>query len=123
MDDKKIRKILISYLKATNIEIRIYQEKSIGSSICDVMAVTDILTGYEIKSDLDNYSRLNEQVKSYSKFFDRNYVVVSNRHLSSIGSKIPNNWGILCIREDNITIERKAKANPSVSRRKQLSIL
>lgn len=41
MDDKKIRKILISYLKATNIEIRIYQEKSIGSSICDVMAVTD----------------------------------------------------------------------------------
>lgn len=123
MDDKKIRKILISYLKATNIEIRIYQEKSIGSSICDVMAVTDILTGYEIKSDLDNYSRLNEQVKSYSNFFDRNYVVVSNRHLSSIGSKIPNNWGILCIREDNITIERKAKANPSVSRRKQLSIL
>ena len=123
MNDKRIRKILISYLKATNTEIRIYQEKSIGSSVCDVMAVTDILTGYEIKSDLDNYSRLDKQVKSYSYFFDRNYVVVSNRHLSSIGSKIPDNWGVLCIREDNITVERAAKTNMGVSRRKQLSIL
>ena len=49
MDDKSIRKILISYLKAKHKEIRIYQEKSIGSSICDVMAVTDCLVGYEIK--------------------------------------------------------------------------
>ena len=41
MNDKEIRKILISYLKASNGEIRIYQEKSIGTSICDVMTVTD----------------------------------------------------------------------------------
>lgn len=65
MNDKEIRKILISYLKASSGEIRIYQEKSIGSSICDVMAVTDCLTGYEIKSDVDNYQRLSSQIKLY----------------------------------------------------------
>ena len=52
MNDKAIRDILIAYLQATNHEIRIYQEKSIGSSICDVMAVTDKLTGYEIKATM-----------------------------------------------------------------------
>lgn len=68
MNDKSIREILISWLQATNHEIRIYQEKSIGASICDVMAVTDKLTGYEIKSDQDNYARLQNQVKAYDRF-------------------------------------------------------
>ena len=36
---------------------------------CDVMAVTDKLTGYEIKSDQDNYARLQDQVKAYDRFF------------------------------------------------------
>ncbi len=65
MNDKSIRKILIAYLQSLNDEIRIYQEKSIGNSICDVMVVSDNLTGYEIKSDLDNYNRLNEQIIQY----------------------------------------------------------
>jgi hypothetical protein len=77
MNDKAIRDILIAWLQATNHEIRIYQEKNIGSSICDVMAVTDKLTGYEIKSDLDNYARLEMQIHAYDRFFDENYLVVS----------------------------------------------
>lgn len=123
MNDKSIRQILISYLKSTNDEIRIYQEKSVGSSICDVMAVTDELTGYEIKSDLDNYSRLDEQVRAYNMFFDYNYIVVSHKHISSAQKKVPAEWGIIAVFEDNIKVERKAMLNPSVSRRRQLSIL
>ena len=123
MNDKEIRKILISYLKASNGEIRIYQEKSIGSSICDVMTVTDCLTGYEIKSDVDNYRRLNSQVKSYNEFFDQNYIVVSTKHKSSATKKVPENWGILCIESDEIELIRQAKKNKKVSRFNQLSIL
>ena len=123
MDAKKIKEILISYLKTVYREIRIYQEKSIGSSICDVMAVTDKLIGFEIKSDLDNYKRLKEQVKAYSLFFDENYIVVGERHLDSVAEKIPLNWGIICIKHNEVLIVRKAKLNNNVSRRKQLSIL
>lgn len=123
MNDKAIRDILISYLQATNHEIRIYQEKSIGSSICDVMAVTDKLTGYEIKSDLDNYARLEDQVKAYDRFFDENYLVVSQRHSQSAPGKVPNHWGILCIHNDDITVLRKAQKNRSVNRRSQLTVL
>ena len=64
MNDKEIRKILVSYLQAQGNEMRIYQEKSIGNSICDLMTVTDRLTGYEIKSDGDNYQRLDAQIKA-----------------------------------------------------------
>lgn len=123
MNDKAIRDILIAYLQATNREIRIYQEKNIGSSICDVMAVTDKLTGYEIKSDLDNYSRLGEQVKAYDRFFDENYLVVSQSHSRSAESKVPVHWGILCIHNDNVTVLRKARKSRSVSRRSQLTVL
>ena len=75
MKDNEIRNILIAYLKANNSENRIYEEKSIGSAICDVMAVTDKLIGFEIKSDSDNYQRLERQIEFYDKFFDKNYIV------------------------------------------------
>ena len=123
MNDKAIRDILIAWLQATNHEIRIYQEKSIGASICDVMAVTDKLTGYEIKSDLDNYARLEDQVKAYDRFFDENYLVVSQGHSRSAENKVPYHWGILCIQNDNITILRKAQKNKYVYRRSQLTVL
>ncbi len=123
MNDKAIRDILIAWLQATNHEIRIYQEKSIGSSICDVMAVTDKLTGYEIKSDLDNYARLEDQARAYDWFFDENYLVVSHSHSRSAESKVPQHWGILCIENDNITVVRKAQKNRGVQRRSQLTVL
>lgn len=123
MNDKAIRDILIAWLQATNHEIRIYQEKSIGASICDVMAVTDKLTGYEIKSDLDNYARLEDQVRAYDRFFDENYLVVSQSHSRSAESKVPYHWGILCIQNDNITVLRKAQRNRAVYRRSQLTVL
>lgn len=123
MKDKQMRSILIAYLKTTAKEIRIYQEKSIGSSICDVMAVTNILTGYEIKSDSDNFQRLEKQITAYDRFFDENYIVVGKQRLASAESRIPKNWGILCIDDSSITVERKANRNTLVSRRAQLTVL
>ena len=58
MNDKDIRAILVNYLLAESGKIRIYHEKSIGESICDIMTVSSCLTGYEIKSDHDNFTRL-----------------------------------------------------------------
>lgn len=97
MDDKAIRGILIEWLQANYPEGRIYQEKSIGESVCDVMLVSDCLTGFEIKSDRDSYRRLPRQVEYYQQYFDYNYLVVGERHGASAGAKIPDNWGIIVV--------------------------
>ncbi len=123
MLDYEIRNILISYLESTRGKIRIYQEKIIGASRCDVMAVTDILTGYEIKSDGDNLLRLPEQIKSYDRAFNKNYVVISNMSVDLLKMKIPYYWGIIKIENSDIEILRVAQLNKNTDIRTQLSLL
>ena len=123
MNDISIRKILVEYLKIKHKKHRIYQEKHIGSSICDVMLVTDRLIGFEIKSDEDNYTRLGSQIKSYEQYFDENYIVIGKGHKNSISSHVPPDWGIMLVTEDNITELRPSEKNKKVSRLSQLSLL
>lgn len=122
MNAQEIKNILIAYLKATSHEIRIYQEKSIGEAVCDLMAVTDCLTGYEIKSDLDNYQRLGRQIKAYDLFFEQNYIVIGGRHLNTAARRLPDHWGIITIQSDQVIVNRPARAgNPSCA--SQLGVL
>ena len=122
MNAQEIKNILIAYLKATSHEIRIYQEKSIGDAVCDLMTVTDCLTGYEIKSDLDNYQRLGHQIRAYDLFFEQNYIVVGGQRLNSAARRVPARWGIITIQSDQVVIHRAARAGkPDCAR--QLAVL
>lgn len=123
MDAAEITDILENYLRAQNVDVRLYREKKIGSAVCDLMAVTDRLIGYEIKSDVDNYSRLYGQIAAYDAFFNRNYIVVSDGHIKSVAEKIPSHWGIILVGEDKVSCERAARKNIQVSLENQLSVL
>lgn len=123
MNAEEVKHVLEAYLRAVEKDIRIFYEKKIGAAICDVMAVTDKFIGFEIKSDLDSYERLAEQVKAYDLFFDKNYIVVGKKHFYSATEKAPAHWGIICISDSTVTIERKAKMNRAVVCSRQLSIL
>lgn len=69
MNDKDIRKILINFLLAERQDIRIYQEKSIGSSICDVRtSQTPLFELLEkVAEDDTNSFTLEERISLYSK--------------------------------------------------------
>ena len=54
-------------------------EFRIGRSIVDFLAVTDSLHAVEIKSDLDNTSRLDSQLHDYRKIAPRVSVIASER--------------------------------------------
>ena len=123
MTDKEMRCILIEYLAINNREFRIFQEKNIGSSICDLMLVTDRLCGFEIKSDSDNFERIGRQVAAYEQFFDENTLVVGGRYLHTAQEKVPESWGILCIERHGILKVRAAAKNKKVSVKAQLSVL
>lgn len=125
MNDKQIREILVAYLKSQNSEMRIFHEKNIGGSTCDLMMVTpDAITGFEIKSDLDNYQRLDSQVRHYNQFFQYKYIVVGKSHSKTIKTRVPSSWGILVIDNDLIEVKRKAEyICTSIQVSSQLSIL
>ena len=109
MKDKEIRRILVEWIQVRFDEVRIYQEKYIGRSICDVMAVTDHLIGFEIKSDADNFDRFHSQSLSYNKTFDENYLVVGERQLKHALTEASPDWGILIVNDREIIVEREAK--------------
>lgn len=62
--DEDIREPLFDYLEQVYGKIRFFEEKIIGKSIADVIAICcDCIVGVEIKSDVDTYGRLKSQVK------------------------------------------------------------
>lgn len=123
MLDPQIRDKLFFEIETTSSKLRIFEEVIIGDSRCDFYAVTDKLTGYEIKSDADSYARLRSQVKSYDKFFDENYLVVGASHRKSAEDHIPQYWGLICVGEDGIETVRSASPNPKVMLKNQLRLL
>ena len=66
-----------------------------GKSRADIAVINGHLVGYEIKSDEDSLSRLEEQIKTYSDVFDRVSVIVGTKHTSAIRSHVPNWWGVI----------------------------
>lgn len=122
MKDKEIRRILVEWIQVRFDDVRIYQEKYIGNSICDVMAVTDHLIGFEIKSDADNFDRFSRQSRSYDATFDENYLVVGERQLKHALTEANQNWGILLVNDRELIVEREAKRNHP-NRLSQLELL
>ena len=100
MKDYEIREAICDYIECTHPEkYRIIDELVIGEARADIVVVTDDLTGYEIKSDADSYTRLPGQIKEYDRYFQRNYLVVGINHRKTASEHIPPYWGILCVSE------------------------
>jgi hypothetical protein len=126
--DEDIRYLLFDYLDSCFPKVRIFEEKSMGHSRADVVALLpNVLIGIEIKSDADSYTRLVTQVKDYDKYFDINYIVVGSSHIAHVHEHIPPYWGILLVdqteEEPMIRRIRTAKRNPKVTIKTQLSFM
>ncbi len=124
MEGKKIRKLLISYLQDRNSEIRIFEETNIGESICNVMSVTDCITGYKILDAKDNYSDIKKDIEEYSRYFEYNYLVTNKVLKKNIIDNLPLTWGIIHINRSGVSVNREAvKGGGDFSVTKQLSLL
>ncbi len=82
---------------------------------CDLLVASrKEIVGIEIKSDIDNLDRLEEQLFSYYKCFNRVYVACGKRHYKDI-SKINGRFGIIYISDNVLTIKRKARVKKNIS--------
>ena len=126
--DRDIREPLFEWLEANHSMVRILEEKQIGRSRADVVAVTEQgLIGMEIKRDADTYARLSRQVKDYDRYYDFNVIVAGTSHAGHVAEHVPEWWGIVTVEMDRGQMDfyemRNAKPNPKMKIEKQLSLL
>lgn len=67
-----------------------FTEVPIGDSIADFLVINGKATVYEIKTDLDNLSRLDSQIADYYHAFDHVCVVCGERHLPNLIKRYAN---------------------------------
>ncbi|MEH6511981.1 MAG: sce7726 family protein [Maribacter arcticus] len=69
-------------------------EFRVGKCIADLVILNGTSTVYEIKSERDNLSKLETQVKEYMKIFAKVNVIVGENHLKNVKNILPNEIGI-----------------------------
>jgi len=82
----------------------------------DLVAIGDLIEGFEIKTSRDTLSRLPRQVSQYGAFFDRCTAVVAEKHIDRAISILPSWWGLfeICVDSGSISfsVNRPAAPNP-----------
>ncbi len=80
-----------------------------GQSRIDIAVINGKLSGYEIKSESDNLSRLPAQANYYNSIFGKLTLVVANKFLQQSLDIIPDWWGVIVAKRgtrDGIHLER-----------------
>lgn len=97
-------------------------ELPIGDSIADFIMINGKGVVYEIKTDLDNFTRLENQINDYYKVFSYVNVVVGKKQLNKVKSLLENtNVGIYVLYEsNNLLCRKKARYDSSKLSYKEL---
>lgn len=103
-------------------------ELPIGTSRADLCKINGVSVAYEIKTDLDNFSRLQKQLADYLDIFDEVYVICSNTNYNEISSMVPEQCGIFTYVHTkrgayHFDLTKKASINLKINPRKQLELL
>lgn len=73
----------------------------------DMLIVSNEFHALEIKGDLDNLSKLPDQLYDYSNTFDKISMVITTKHLKNIRQLLPRYAGIILFEKNSLRIIRK----------------
>lgn len=89
-------------------------EFRVGTCKLDLGILNSESIAYEIKSEYDTLSRLEQQTVEYMKMFESVFVVTCSTQLDSVLKLIPDEVGVMILNDRyNLSIERKAIRNQS----------
>jgi hypothetical protein len=78
----------------------------------DVVAINGELHCFEIKSDVDTFKRLENQMQNYLRIFDRINFVTTEKHITNLSNRLPDCAGIYILRKKNHNISfEKIRSN------------
>ena len=95
-----------------------FEEFPVGNSRVDLASINDKSIAYEIKSDYDNYDKLEKQIKEYSRFFEYIYVICPKSRIGLIEKHLPYYCGIYTYtgtRDITFKKSRRARHSPNIS--------
>ena len=74
----------------------------------DMLIVSNEFHALEIKGDLDDLSKLPDQLNDYSNTFDKTSMVITRKHLKNIRQLLPRYTGIILFEKNSLRTIRKA---------------
>lgn len=103
-------------------------EFPVGSSRADLCKINGESIAYEIKTDLDNFARLQKQIKDYYKIFEKVFIICSEANVDNILKLIPEKCGIYCYRQNRqkhykFTLIREASSENDINPLDQLKLI
>ena len=98
-------------------------EIKVNKSRADFLTINGCTRCYEIKSELDNFSKFEKQAADYLLAFEYNYLVVNNKNVNKALEKIPSNFGLWCYDNGEHISIKKAKLNTNIDPQVQLTLL
>jgi hypothetical protein len=86
------------------------REVTSDKAIADIVIVNGNTVAYEIKTELDNFDRLNNQLESYSKLYDQVFVVTHAGAVQAMEERLLPFVGIMVLnKHTQLTEERPAQ--------------
>lgn len=114
-------KLFRSYINKQNL-IAAFEVK-VNNSRVDFLTINGDTTSFEIKSKLDNLSKLSKQMADYVLAFEYNYLVIDERHIEKANDLLPESYGLWSYKEGKYKKLRKAVLNDKIDPEVQLRIL
>ena len=105
---------------------RMFEELGIerGAARVDMALIDDVLEAFELKSDLDDFGRLHNQIHAYNRVFDRITLVTGATLSDAALDVMPRWWGIWAvIRLKNGSLSLKKVRDADVNPRQEIRSL
>lgn len=98
-------------------------EIKVNNSRVDFLTINGHTTSYEIKSELDNLSKLSKQMADYLLAFEFNYLLIDETHVEKAKKILPKSFGLWSYKNGKYKKIRKALLNEKVDSEVQLKLL
>ncbi len=114
-------KLFKNYINKRNIVAAF--EIKVNNSRVDFLTINGHTTSFEIKSELDNLSKLSKQMADYMLAFEYNYLVIDEKHIEKAKNLLPECFGLWSYKNGKYKKLKKALLNDKMDSEVQLNLL
>jgi len=116
----KAKALLVDMFKKKSVVAAL--EIKVNNSRVDFLTINGETRSFEIKSELDNLTKLSKQAADYACVFEYNYIVLDEKHYSIALNLLSESYGIISIKNNKLYIIKEALKNKTINPDKQLRL-